>query len=115
MPLDAEAERRLAHLLEAGDAILTFTAGKTFDDYRGDRVLRLAVERLFTIVGEALREAARADASVERAIPEYRMIVDFRNVVVHNYVKLFDEAIWHIRTVDLPILLERVRALLSPA
>lgn len=39
---------------EAAGAILEFIAGKTFEDYAGDRLLRSAVERQFEIIGEAL-------------------------------------------------------------
>jgi uncharacterized protein with HEPN domain len=39
---------------EAAGATLEFVAGKTFEDYAGNRLLRSAVERQFEIIGEAL-------------------------------------------------------------
>ncbi|HEX8153647.1 MAG TPA: HepT-like ribonuclease domain-containing protein [Thermoanaerobaculia bacterium] len=57
--LDARA--RLLHVVQAGEKVQRFLAGKTFDDYRQDDLLRSAVERQFTIIGEAMREALRAD------------------------------------------------------
>ena len=33
--------------------VLGFVAGKTYEDYRENRLLRLAVERLVQIIGEA--------------------------------------------------------------
>jgi uncharacterized protein with HEPN domain len=112
--MQPEARRRLGHVLDAGEEILEVTSGRTFEEYAADRVLRRAVERLFTIVGEALREAARADATIASTITEYRKIVDFRNVVVHDYITLYDEGVWRIRTEHLPRLLAEVRSLLSP-
>lgn len=44
----------LAHLhdlLQAGRDVKTFVAGRTFDDYKADSLLRSAVERKFEIRG----------------------------------------------------------------
>ena len=43
---------------EAANAIAAMTAGKTFEDFDRDIVLRSAVERQFEIAGEALRQLA---------------------------------------------------------
>ena len=104
---------RLEHILDAGHTILEITAGKTFDDYARDRVLRLAVERLFEIIGEALREAARLDARIQTCITAFRKIVDFRNVLIHGYAAIYNESVWERIADDLPILLSEVRALLA--
>lgn len=76
-----EARTRLRHVIDAGETILGFTAGKSFDDYAGDQMMRAAVERMFTIVGEALREAAREEPELRLKIEGYRKIVDFRNIL----------------------------------
>jgi uncharacterized protein with HEPN domain len=39
---------------EAAQSILRFSAGKTFEDFRSDDLLRAAIERHFIILGEAL-------------------------------------------------------------
>jgi uncharacterized protein with HEPN domain len=49
---------------EAANAIAAMTAGKTFEDFDRDIVLRSAVERQFEIAGEALRQLARVDAAL---------------------------------------------------
>jgi uncharacterized protein with HEPN domain len=105
---------RLQHILDAGEMIQQITAGKTFDDYEREVVLRYAVERLFSIIGEALREAARLDPFVQDRVTSFRKIVDFRNILVHGYASVYDESVWQRIVDDLPLLLREVRALLGP-
>lgn len=115
--MQPDVPARLQHILDAGETILEITADKTFDDYETDRVLRLAVERLFGIIGEALREAARLDPVIQNRVTAFRKIVDFRNVLLHGYAAVYDESVWERIADDLPLLLAEVRALLgaSPA
>ncbi len=49
-----EATKYLYDIQEATSRIVDFTSGKTLDDYRGNAMLRSAVERQFKIIGEAL-------------------------------------------------------------
>jgi len=113
--MQLEVRTRLQHVVDAGEAILRFTAGKSFEDYHRDEMMRAAVERMFTIVGEALREAARVSPSIRHDLPDYRVIVDFRNVIVHDYATVYDEGVWRIIANHLPLLLSEVRALLAPS
>lgn len=111
MPPDLPA--RLQHILDAGEMILRVTAGKSFYDYASDPVLRLAVERLFEIVGEALKEAGKLESSLQARVTAFRQIVDFRNVLVHDYSAIYNEGVWQRIAHDLPLLLTEVRALLA--
>jgi len=78
-------------------------------------MMRLAVERSFTIIGEALRQAAKLDPEIATRITDFRRICDFRNVLVHDYVTVYDEAVWRIIREHLPRLLAEVRVILPPA
>lgn len=49
-----ESRKLLEDMREAASDAASFTAGKSIDDYRGDKQLRRAVERSFEIIGEAL-------------------------------------------------------------
>jgi len=56
-----EAPKLLWDTRSALGPIKTFTAGKTFDDYRRDALLRSAVEKQFEIVGQALGKLRKVD------------------------------------------------------
>jgi len=49
-----EISKLLLDMLAAARRIEAFTAGRTFDDYGRDEMLRSAVERQFEIIGEAM-------------------------------------------------------------
>lgn len=69
---------------EACSADLAYTDGKSFDDFAGDLVLVDAVLYRLQVIGEA---ASRIPESNRARFPEveWKRIVGFRNVVVHEY------------------------------
>jgi uncharacterized protein with HEPN domain len=113
--MQPEAQDRLQHILQAGETIQEFTAGKTYADYEQSLMLRLAVERLFTIIGEALAVFIRLEPSLATSVSGYRDVVDFRNVLTHAYLTIDDEVVWNVIQKDLPRLLAEVRHLLNAA
>jgi uncharacterized protein with HEPN domain len=78
------------------------TAGKSFTDFNSDLVLRSAVERQFEILGEALRQLARLDATLAARIPDLRQIVAFRNVLIHGYALIDRARVWQAVQNDVP-------------
>jgi uncharacterized protein with HEPN domain len=80
----------------AADLIVQFTAGKTFDDYRSDVMLRSAVERQFEIVGEALAGLRRVAPEIAQTIPEAPQVIAFRNVLIHQYATINDGLVWDV-------------------
>jgi uncharacterized protein with HEPN domain len=113
--MQPEVRARLEHVITAGEAILRITSGKTFDHYAADEVLRWAVERQFGVIGDALRQVEKMDPGVAHQITGFRRIVDFRNVLVHDYATIYDEAVWRIVERHLPALLSEVRSLTGEA
>ncbi|MDZ4790818.1 MAG: DUF86 domain-containing protein [Hyphomicrobiales bacterium] len=77
-----------------GEAIQRFSAGKSFDDYSGDLMLRSAVERQFEIIGEALKRLTELDADLAARISERRTIIGFRNFIAHGYDVVDDSIVW---------------------
>jgi uncharacterized protein with HEPN domain len=108
-----ESKKLLFDMQEAAAAIVDFTAGKTFDDYLTDRLLRSAVERQFEIVGEALAQLAKIDGGSAARITDRERIVGFRNVLIHGYSGINNRTVWEIVQSRLPVLRDEVYALLN--
>lgn len=105
----------LAHLhdiVQAGSALKSFVAERTFDHYTSDEELRSAVERKFEILGEALNRIRRDEPDVLQHIREHRDIISFRNILVHGYDAIDDQIVWGVIEEDLDNLLEDVATLL---
>jgi len=108
-----DARAYLWDVQDAADAIISFTLGRNLDDYLNDRMLRSAVERQFEIIGEALNQLRRADATLAARIPELSRIVGFRNVLIHGYDEIDSTGVWRVVETDLVPLHERVAGLLQ--
>lgn len=89
--------------------ILDFIDGKSFEDFQEDRMLQLAIEREFEIIGEALHRLSRIEeAMLAKQIPEYRKIIDFRNIIAHGYDIIDEAAMWDFAVNRVPELLNKV-------
>lgn len=103
----------LCDILEAAAAIQEATGSIDEATYTSTRLIRSAVEREFTIIGEALRVIAQRDPELFAAIPEGRQIIDFRNLLTHEYLKVSDRVVWGAIQTDLPELVSHCTQLLS--
>ena len=105
-----KAEKLILDVRIACEEIRQFCAGQSFDDFLEDRMLQLALEREFEIIGEAFCRLERID--LERLairIPGYRKIIGFRNLVAHGYDIIDDVALWDLVQMHVPDLLEKTR------
>jgi len=105
-----DARIHLHDALTAAEAVCTFVAGRTLEDYRGDLMLRSAVERQFEVLGEALGRALKVEPGLQGPLPALRGAIDFRNVVAHEYDRLADATVWDIAVNELPALLKDLAA-----
>ena len=100
MQRDARAYLWDAH--QAAQTILEFVAGKTFENYASEKLLRSAVERQFEIIGEALNQLSRLDEKWIGRIPDLAQIVAFRNLLIHGYASVNDHTVWRTIEKSLP-------------
>ena len=91
--MQLEARKYLYDIQEAAKLASQFTSGKAFEDYQQDPMLRLAVERTFGIIGEALVQLVRVDEQLAHRISEFRSIIAFRNVLIHEYAQVNDRLV----------------------
>ena len=94
----------LDDIQSAINIILEFTKGMTLEMYESDIKTKFAVERNFEIIGEA---AARISEDFKIIHPEieWRILKDFRNIIIHEYFGIDNEIIWDTIQIRLPELL----------
>ena len=107
-----ETKRYLYDIQHAAALLAEFTAGKTFSDYTSDPLLRSATERQFGIIGEAVSQLAKLDSPTTVRITEYRRIIAFRNILIHEYASVDDKMVWGVLQTKLPTLSLEIQALL---
>jgi uncharacterized protein with HEPN domain len=90
-----------------------FVADTDLVTYRGDQMLKSAVERQFEIIGEALNRLSRVDADLAARVPDLRRLVAFRNILIHGYASVDDAIVWDAATNRLPTLTAVLAALLD--
>src|SRR3990172_643907 len=97
-----KSPKLIEDIRDAAAFVRLATAGKTLDDYRGDRLLRQAVERNFEIIGEAVGRLAKLDPATAARLSEYQQIISFRNLLIHGYDLIDDAQVWDVIQRNLP-------------
>lgn len=88
-------------------------ATRTFDDYTSDVWLRMAVERQFELIAEALKNVLRTEPSVEDRITAAPIIIAFRNRIAHDYWKIEPAIVWATIHDHVPLLHQEVAMILD--
>lgn len=99
-----DIQTSLADVQRYTDELLSKTANRTVLDYREDRDFQLVVDRLLSIVGEAVirTELATSMEEVGKRITDVRRLIAFRHVMVHAYDEIIDTVVWDIVQTHLP-------------
>ena len=105
-----KSEKYLSDILLAIDLIEEFISGVYFISYEKDRKTQSAVERQFSIIGEALNQFKKLETSI--SIENDKQIVAFRNRLVHAYDSLDNSIIWAIVNRHLKPLKSEIETLL---
>lgn len=110
------SERNTSFLLqdisEAIQNILEFTNGLSFQLYTNDIKTKHAVEHNFMIIGEAVSRISE-DFKIANKHINWRLIKDFRNVIVHDYFGIDNSIVWDIIQLNLPELLHQIMLLIE--
>jgi len=97
----------------AADYILRRTSRLDKSGYEQDEDLRFAVERQFTIIGEALSQMKQHYPSVMKELHETQKIIGFRNILVHQYSTVDNDDVWSLIQLKLPHLRNQAASLLE--
>jgi|TARA_B100000315_G_scaffold86313_1_gene79101 uncharacterized protein with HEPN domain len=103
----------LFDIFQGCNIIQSFIQNETLDSYQSDLKLRLAIEREFEIIGEALNRLSTINETLFDKITESRRIIGLRNQIAHGYDSVDHSILWHIATTKLSTLSAEVQKLLS--
>ena len=98
---------RLSHIIEAIDNLFEFTKGISFDEYKGNKILRFAVIKNLEIIGEAAYLLTNEFKEKHPEV-EWKVIIGMRHVLVHDYYQISDEMVWATIQTELLPLKEKV-------
>lgn len=108
-----QARKHLREIQLAAERVERFTRGKQLEQYLADELLRSAVERQFTIIGEALARLDNDAPELAAAIPERGSILSFRNILIHGDATVDERIGWGVVENYLPPLASAVGRLLN--
>ena len=108
-----EIAKYLEDVRQACVEISAYIEGVNFDEYLADGMRLAAVERKLEIIGEALSQARKIDASIDQSIRDLRQIIAFRNIPVHSYASINHKTVWGVLESDMPFLRQQVESLLA--
>ncbi len=85
--------------------------GKARAEYDADDILRLGLTHIVQVIGEAARKVS---IEFQQAHPElpWRQIIGMRHRIVHDYMRVDEDILWQVVTIDLPSLLPLLEHLL---
>ncbi len=104
---------RMGHMLDYAREALTFAAAKSRSDLYEDRMLVLALTKAIEVVGEAAVNISREYRDRHPDIP-WKQIIGMRNRLIHAYVGVDLDVLWHTVTDDLPPLIRSLEKILEP-
>ncbi len=98
-------------MLQYARRVASMTETKTWDDYQRDEMLRFAVERCVSIIGEA---ANKVSVAFQDAHPEiaWRPIITQRHRLIHEYGGVRHDLIWAVASTHVPELIRLVEPIL---
>ncbi len=99
---------------EAIGNINDFTKDISFDTYQTDLKTKHAVERNFSIIGEAVARIDKTPSKISLHVTvDWRQVKDFRNIIVHDYFGIDDTIVWDIIHLSLTQLEKDIRNILD--
>jgi uncharacterized protein with HEPN domain len=90
----------LSDMLAFVRELRAIVGGTLLAEYQGQRVLNLAVEKLFINQGEAAQRVPEADRAGVADVP-WRQIIGLRNILAHGYEQVDHETLYRTITTEL--------------
>ena len=100
-------KERLLHILDAIEDIENFTKQITYSQFIEDYKLRLALVKLFEIIGEASSNITE-ETENEFSEIEWSILKGIRNILVHEYFGIDYDIIWDSIKTNIPDLKSKI-------
>lgn len=101
---------RLLHIIEAINEIESYIDDVDISDFLDNSMMRNAAIRQLEIVGEACNRISQEFKQMNPNI-NWKDIIGFRNIIVHQYFGIDEKVVWDILKNDLPILKHQIENL----
>ena len=110
--MHADDRARIAHMLDAAEAVAEFVSGRQRSDLDRNRMLLFALVRAIEVLGEA---ASKVSMETRSRLPEipWPAIVGMRNRLIHGYFDVDPEIVWKTVTLEVPPLRDLLRKVLA--
>ena len=108
--MDKTILARIGDMLEAIDELNRATAGKSFQEFQRDWVLRKATERGIEIISEASRHLPH-ELKARHPYARWRHVAGIGNVLRHEYHRVEDQIVWTVLKDELPSLKRHLEAM----
>ena len=103
----------LSEIEKWSDYLLSRADGRSREDYLNDLDFRLAVERAFILIGEAMVLLKRHHPTVGGELEDAAKAIGFRNFLVHQYWNIDNRAVWTVLVTNVGPLKQVVERLLK--
>jgi len=87
-------QERLEHIIEAIDRIFRFRDQLSYSDFLNNEMAQFAIIKNFEIIGETAYNLPKELRERYDQI-EWRKVIAFRHILVHDYYKINTEIIWN--------------------
>src|ERR1035437_11008745 len=93
-------------IIENVEAVFQFVNNDSYEDFIADKMKVYAVIRAFEIIGKAAKLVSE-EFKMKQPLIEWKLMTQFRNLLIHEYFGIDYEKVWEIIHNELPYNFEK--------